>query len=248
MADMHQGQASERDVNSATARVSMDDLGGLVSGKMRVMFPAAGGWNFFWTPKEGDHVVMSRLPNGQEEGYVLGKVYTGNKMPQGGAPNIILIVSDDGKNVIRFDADNGTLDLVVDQTMTEKIKNVVTEIKENRKTEIGIDDELKIKGKQNTEVTGKSNHKSADTSFVSEAPIGVKGTDTELGADVLQVFFDDLIKAVTRNPVIIPPAPLPSGAPVPPVPPIINMHLKGVWDDIVAAANKAKASCTKALK
>jgi phage baseplate assembly protein gpV len=274
MADsrLHQGQASERDVNSASARVAMDDLGGTVSGKMQVLFPAAGGWNFFWTPKEGDHVVISRLPNGTQEGYVLGKVYTANKMPQGGEPNIILIVSDDGKNVIRFNADNGTLDLVVDQTMTEKINNVemeikenrkieigvdddltiggnqTTEIKENHKTKIGIDDDLTIEGNQTTEVTGNSKHKSADTDIVSEAPVGLQGTFTELGTDVLQIFFDDLISAVTRNPVIIPPVPLPKGVPVPPVPPIINMHLKAVWDDIVAAASKAKASCAKALK
>jgi phage baseplate assembly protein gpV len=250
MADnrLHQAQASERDVNSASARVAMDDLGGTVSAKLQVLFPAAGGWNFFWTPKEGDHCVIEKLSNGSQEGYVLGKVYTGNKMPQGGEPNIILIVSDDGKNVIRFDADKGTLDLVVDQTMTEKIKNVETEIEENRKTKIGIDDDLAIEGNQTTEVTGKSGHKSADTSFVSDAPMGVQGTSTELGADVLQVFFDDLIKAVTRNPVIIPPAPLPPGAPVPPVPPLINMHLKGVWDDIEKAAKKAKESCAKALK
>jgi phage baseplate assembly protein gpV len=108
----------------------MDDLGGTVSGKLQVLFPAAGGWNFFWTPKEGDHVVVSKLPNGAQEGYVIGKVYTANKMPQGGAPDIILIVSDDGKNYVRFDADNGTLDLVVDQDASVKCKNVNIEVSE----------------------------------------------------------------------------------------------------------------------
>jgi phage baseplate assembly protein gpV len=127
---MHQGQASERDVNSATARVAMDDLGGTVSGKMQVLFPAIGGWNCFWTPKEGDHVVMIRSPNGQEEGYIIGKVYTGNKMPQGGEPNILLLVSDNGKNVIKFDADKGTLDLIVDQDASVKCKNVNIEVSE----------------------------------------------------------------------------------------------------------------------
>jgi phage baseplate assembly protein gpV len=106
----------------------MDDLSGTVSGKLQVLFPAAGGFNFFWTPKEGDHVVISKLPNGAQEGYVLGKVYTGNKMPQGGAFNIILIVSDDGKNIVRFDADNGTLDLIVDQGVTLKFKNLDIEV------------------------------------------------------------------------------------------------------------------------
>jgi hypothetical protein len=105
-----------------------------------------------------------------------------------------------------------------------------------------------IDGNKTEDVTGDYKHISANTDIESEQPIGVQGTETQLGADVLQVFFDDIIKAVTRNPVIIPPAPLPPGAPVPPVPPLINMHLKGVWDDIAAAANKAKASCAKALK
>ena len=128
---LHQGQATERDVKSASARVGFDDLGGTVSGFFQVIFPAAGGWNFFWTPKEGDQVVTSRLPNGIEEGYIHGKVYTAGKMPQGGAPNIILMVSENGKNIVRFDADKGTLDLICDQTGKLKFKNLDIEVKEH---------------------------------------------------------------------------------------------------------------------
>jgi phage baseplate assembly protein gpV len=237
---LHQGQATERNVNNASARVGFDDLDATVSGEFQVLFPAAGGWNFFWTPKEGDQVVISRLPNGSEEGYVLGKVYTAGKMPQGGAPNIILIVSDDGKNVIRFDADKGTLDLVVDKTGTEKYNNHKTEVNEN--------EDLLVGGNQETVVVGYSKHTSTDTDIQCDGPIGLEGSNTKAGKDVLQIFFDDLKKAVTRNPVMIPPASLPPGAPVPPVPPVINMHLKAVWDDIAAAVDKAKVSCAKALK
>jgi len=221
---LHQGQATERDVKSAAARVGFDDLGGTSSGLMQVLFPAAGGWNFFFTPKEGDQVVVSRLPNGAEEGYILGKVYTAGKMPQGGEPNILLIVSDDGKNVIKLDADKGTLDLIIDQGGKLKLKNLEFEVEE--KTALTTD----------------------DLDIESAEPVGLQGKETQLGAGVLQVFFDDLIAAVTRNPVLIPPAPLPPGAPVPPVPPLINMHLNGVWQDIVEAAQKAKQACAKALK
>ena len=118
-----------------------------------------------------------------------------------------------------------TLDLLVDQDVT-KLYNA----------------------NEKTDVVGNSKHTSANTDIHSAAPIGMKGTETQLGGDVLQIFFDDLIAAVTRNPIIIPPVPWAEGLPVPPSPPIINMHLKGVWSDIVAAANKAKASCAKALK
>jgi hypothetical protein len=66
-----------------------------------------------------------------EEGYILGKVYTAGKMPQGGKPNIILMVSDNGKNVIKFDADAGTLDLICDQDCSLKMKNLDIEVKEH---------------------------------------------------------------------------------------------------------------------
>ncbi|MDR1248902.1 MAG: hypothetical protein LBK63_06330 [Treponema sp.] len=221
---LHQGQATERNVKSASARAGFDDLAGTVSSFLQVLFPAAGGWNFFYTPKEGDQVVVSRLPNGAEEGYILGKVYTAGKMPQGGADNIILIASDDGKNLVKFDADKGTLDLIVDQNGTLKFKN------------------LEINVEKNTHLT------TDDLDIESEKPIGFSGTKTQLGADVLQVFFDDLKAAVKRNPAVIPPAPWPKGAPVPPAPPIINMFLNGVIEDIVAAIEKAKESCKKALK
>jgi hypothetical protein len=236
---LHQGQASERDVNSASARVAMDDFGGQVSAKMQVLFPAIGGWNMFYTPKEGDHVVMSRLPNGAQEGYILGKVYTAKKMPQGGKPNIILLVSDDGKNVVRFDADKGTLDLIVDQDGKLKFNNLDIEVK---KLTSLITEDLEIEVAKHTGLT------TDDLDVESTKPIGLQGTQTQLGADVLQVFFDDLKAAVQRNPVVIPPAPWPKGAPVTPAPPIINMFLNGLIADIVAAIEKAKASCAKALK
>jgi hypothetical protein len=114
----------------------------------------------------------------------------------------------------------------------KNLKNVYTDIDEN----------------QETRVAKNSLHESNNTDIHSANPIGIKGTETQLGADVLQVFFQDLVKAVTRNPVVIPPVPLPPGVSVPPVPPLINMHLNAVWNDIVAAANKAMASCKKALK
>jgi phage baseplate assembly protein gpV len=236
---LHQGQATERNIKSASARAGFDDLAGTVSSFLQVLFPAAGGWNFFYTPKVGDQVVVSRLPNGPEEGYILGKVYTAGKMPQGGADNIILLVSDDGKNIVKFDADKGTLELIVDQNGTLKFKNL--EINVDKNTHLTTED-LKIEVVKHTGLT------TDDLDVESTKPIGFEGTGTQLGADVLQVFFDDLKAAVQRNPVLIPPSPWPKGAPVPPAPPIINMYLNGLIKDIAAAIDKAKSACSKALK
>jgi hypothetical protein len=130
-----------------------------------------------------------------------------------------------------FKGDSISLEEKLDKYFKNR-KSVYTDIDEN----------------QETRVAKNSLHESDNTDIHSNKPVGIKGTETQLGADVLQVFFADIIKAVTRNPIVIPPVPLPPGVPVPPVPPLINMHLNGVWQDIVAAANKAIASCAKALQ
>ena len=178
---IHQGQTTERNLKSASARVGFDDLAETVSGQLQVLFPAAGGWNFFWTPKEGDQVVTSRLSNGAEEGYIMGKVYTANKMPQGGAPNIILLISDDGKNIVRFDADKGTLDLVCDKKGTLKFENLDIEVKEHtyiktKTLHVEVEKSADIEVGEN--VTNKVGG-NVDTSVSGDVTTNVGGSITE---------------------------------------------------------------------
>jgi hypothetical protein len=81
----------------------------------------------------------------------------------------------------------------------------------------------------------------------SPNPIGIKGTGVLLGADVLQVFWDELSAAWDQYKVFIPPVPWPSPV-VPPAPPIINMALTGVKAKVMAACAKAKLSGAKSIK
>jgi hypothetical protein len=97
-------------------------------------------------------------------------------------------------------------------------------------------------------VTGKSKHTSADTDIESTAPVGIKGTETQLGGGSLQLYWDAETEAWSQWPIIIPPVPWPSGVPVPPVPPLINMALNGLKNAILQADTEAKASCAKAIK
>ena len=101
---------------------------------------------------------------------------------------------------------------------------------------------------QETRVAKNSLHESNNTDIHSNRPIGIKGTETQLGGDVLQVFWQDLIKAVSQYPIFIPPVRWPKYVPVPPVPIIINMALVGITREIVIISLKAKANCAKALK
>ncbi|MDR2534544.1 MAG: hypothetical protein LBD29_00750 [Treponema sp.] len=105
-----------------------------------------------------------------------------------------------------------------------------------------------IEKNEETRVQRNSLHESNNTDIYSATPIGIKGTETQLGGDVLQVFFDDLAKAWNQYPVIIPPVPWPPGLPVPPAPPIINMALNGIKLQTLRAIATAKASCAKTLK
>jgi len=178
MSDLHQGQVSERDVKSASARVAMDDLAGTVSGKLQVLFPAVGGWNIFFTPKVGAHVVTAKKKKGHSEGYILGTVYTGKKMPQGVAENIILMVSDDGKNFARFDADSGTLDVICDKKGTLKFKNLYIEVKEL--TEIKTKN-LEIEVEEHTHIKTKTFHGKVEES--AEIEVG-EDVDITVGENV----------------------------------------------------------------
>jgi phage baseplate assembly protein gpV len=182
---LHQGQATERNVDSASARVGFDDLEGTVSGFMQVLFPAVGGWNFFYTPKEGDQVVVSRLPNGVEEGYIMGKVYTAGKMPQGGKPNIILMVSDDGKNVIKFDADTGTLDLICDQDCSMKMKNLDVEVKEHASIKANT---ATVEAKETATVKAKEViAEGGETATVKSKKVIIDGKDTKITGGKLTI-------------------------------------------------------------
>lgn len=156
----------------------------------------------------------------------------------GNAPVDFIVVEDAGLNIVHKTAPDG------DFISHVKMDDDKIELKYKEKSKVLMeDDKIECTTDQN-KVTMTKKH----IDIQSPNPIGIKGTETQLGGDVLQTFLDDLISAVTRNPVIIPPIPLPPGAPVPPAPPLINMHLQGVWSDIVKAANKAKASCAKAIK
>jgi hypothetical protein len=177
---LHTGQVNSHNNKAAAAKVAMDDFDGMVSGHMQMLFPASGHWNFFWIPKEGDHVVTERNPNGAQEGYIMGKPYTANNMPQGGDDGLFLMVSSDGKNVIKLDAIKGTMDIVCDQKtvlMTKDIDIEVTETANIKSKNINI---------ENTENIKIENTGDADIEVGGNVAVKVDGDETvEVGGDIL---------------------------------------------------------------
>ena len=133
---------------------------------------------------------------------------------------------------------------------TESETDDLVDIKIHKTLDLSVDKNVTktFDANETTDVTGNSKHTSANTDIVSGKPVGIEGTGTLLGGGVLQVFWSDLISAWSQYPLIIPPVPWPSGVPVPPAPPLINMALNGFKNKIIAAASKAKKNCAKSLK
>jgi hypothetical protein len=156
-----------------------------------------------------------------------------------GDDTIILKVNPEDKSVSFYQA--GKFESETDDSVSIKIH-------ETRTIEVDKDVTNKFNANEKTEVTGNSSHKSADTDIESAAPVGIKGTGTLLGGDVLQPYWDDETAAWSQWPLIIPPVPWPPGIPVPPAPPIICMALNGIKNAILAADLSAKSQCAKSIK
>ena len=131
------------------------------------------------------------------------------------------------------DSDTGNITLKTKGSVDETVDKDVTKT---------------FKANEKVDVTGNSKHTSANTDIESKAPIGVKGTETQLGSGSLQPYWDSETGAWSQWPMFIPPSPWPSGVPVPPAPPLINMALNGLKAAILQADIAAKASCAKAIK
>lgn len=127
---LHVGQISSVSPETASARVAFDDLDGHVSGDLRIIFPAMGRWRICWTPKVNDHTTVLRLPNGIQEGFILGTHYTGSNLPEEGADGLITLISEDGQNVICLDALTGALSMEVRAGVDIKGKKIVLEAEE----------------------------------------------------------------------------------------------------------------------
>ena len=177
---MHVGQVSDHVNESATAAMACDDFDGLVTEQFQQIFPAMGHWKPFWSPRNGDHVIFLRLPNGLSEGFLLGGQYTAEQMPQGTADGLILVISDTGENSVRADAIKNTLDVIFAETITIKCKNLIIKAEENISIEAGQN--ISIKAGQDINIeAGNKIHCKAPT-FIIDAQMQFNGNISHSGS------------------------------------------------------------------
>lgn len=70
-----------------TARVTFDDLDGIVSGDLQILQPGSTRMRVKMPLQVGDHVACLFQANGLQEGYILGTPYTSSNLPDDGDEN-----------------------------------------------------------------------------------------------------------------------------------------------------------------
>jgi len=132
-----------------------------------------------------------------------------------------------------------SLEEKIDKYYTNRA-NVYNRIEKNEETEILLN--------QIINVIKHYEHTALDIDLESAKPMGIVGTETQLGSGFLLPFLKGLLKAVLRNLVWIAPIKWPRFVPVPPVPVIQNMAITGFLQDIAEVCIEAIAACVKVLK
>lgn len=101
------GQVSSVNPANGSCRVAFDDLGGKVSQELQVVQRNTDGAKNFSLPEIGQHVLCAFLPNGTQEGFVLGSNYTASNLPEEGKPGLYRTEYSDG-TVIEYDRNTHT--------------------------------------------------------------------------------------------------------------------------------------------
>ncbi|MGJ0848255.1 phage baseplate assembly protein V [Tissierella praeacuta] len=118
------GTISSINPNEAKARVMFEDRDNLVSKEFSLLFNRTIGIQDYVIPMVGEQVVCLLLPNGLEEGYILGSFYTKKNTPPANDENKRLIKFEDG-TLIEYDKGQITINGAKDiNIVSAKVVNI----------------------------------------------------------------------------------------------------------------------------
>lgn len=111
------GTISSINPKQAKARVMFEDRDNVVSKELNLLFQRTIGTQDYVIPKVGEQVVCLLLPNGLEEGYILGSFYTKKNIPPANDENKRLIIFEDG-TLLEYDKGQITINSTKDVNIT----------------------------------------------------------------------------------------------------------------------------------
>lgn len=145
------GTISSINSKKATARVTFEDRDNVVSKEINLLFQRTLGTQDYVIPKVGEQVFCLFLPNGAEEGCILGSYYTKYITPPVNDENKRLIRFEDG-TLIKYDSGEVTIHAVKDVNITSaKNINITSAISVNINAPAGvnINGDLQVSGNIN---------------------------------------------------------------------------------------------------
>ena len=128
----------------ATVRVQFPDDDEEVSWEFPVLQRKTLKDKDYWLPDIGEHVVVIMLPYGQEQGFVVGAIYSDVDKPPETTKNKRVVVFEDGTRA-EYDKENHKLFLDVKGEVEIKVSGNVTIVSEGK---------VVIKGAQTVEIDG----------------------------------------------------------------------------------------------
>lgn len=96
------GTVSSINPKNASARVLLEDRDNLVTGELKILFKRTLGTQDYSMIKVGEQVTCLFLPNGLEEGFIIGSYYTDKIIPPDNDEKKRLIKFEDG-SIVEYD-------------------------------------------------------------------------------------------------------------------------------------------------
>jgi phage baseplate assembly protein V len=94
------GVVKSINADDVTARVEFDDLQGLVSAELPILQPGGcGAFQTYLMPNIGDQVLCCFLESGEEQGFVIGAVYSDEDRPAAAGSNLRYMRFGDGGKI-----------------------------------------------------------------------------------------------------------------------------------------------------
>lgn len=155
------GEVSSVDYEKGTARVVFDDEEGFVSNDLQVLQRNTQDNQDFWMPDVGEDVVCLFLPNGMEDGFIVGSFYADEITPPESGENKRYVKFKD-ESEIEYDWEKHRLLARVGKTQVEVTENSV-QISGAENVKVSVPNiefvgDLKVSGNvsANGEVTAKA--------------------------------------------------------------------------------------------
>lgn len=144
------GQISSSNAGNNGVRVAFDDMSGptgdkFVSGEMQQVQHNTVNAKNMTLPEVGEHVLCISLPNGDQEGFVIGSFYSASNLPKGNGPGLYQTLYQDG-TLIEYDLNTNTARIRTEHTVEVECKDAIVKATNSMKVDVEGDMTLTVAG------------------------------------------------------------------------------------------------------